>query len=465
MAPTPPAAPLDSGPASCPVPAAPPGKRAPGALRPLLALMGAARRRPRRALIVVFLLALIAFGLGLGGAQLWAASHFRAARRALAAYHVGEAGDHLKDCLKVWPDDPDVLFLAARAARCGGLFDPADEFLTRYQDLRGRDDGVVLERALLTAERGNVDDVLKFCKAQVEANHPATPLILEAVARGCLRTDTYRLADADWAVKTWLGREPDNPMALLLSGRLDHERYADAASAAAFRRVLEIDPEMDEARDRLTLLLLEINQPAEAVPHLEYLRRRRPGDPGFAVRLAKCQHLMGKEDEATSLLDDVIAHQPDFTPALAARGKMALEAGDYERAEPLLRRAHEHSRGDVSLLDQLRKCLDQSGKADEAREVQAELAQVKADVERLDLLVTQDIQKNPNNIDAQYEAGTILLRIGNYDEGVRRLEVVTRLAPRHVKAHEALADFYRRVGESLKAAKHERQAREASEAN
>jgi tetratricopeptide (TPR) repeat protein len=430
----------------------------------LLALVGAVRRRPGRSLAILLLLALTAVGLGMGGAQLWAAYHLRAARHDLARYHPAEAGDHLDVCLRVWPDDPEVLFLAARAARRSGLFDAAEDFLNRTQELRGRDDDVVLERALLTAERGDVDDVLKFCKVKVEANDPDSPLILEALARGCLRAYPYRLNDADWALKVWLGREPDNPMALMLRGRLDHERFADTDAAAALRRALEIDPEMDEARDRLARLLLDITQPAEALPHLEYLRRRRPGDPGLAVRHAQCLKLLGRQEEAAALLDTVLKQNPKLGSALALRGKLALEAGQDAEAEAFLRRALERTPYDASLLPALETCLSHLGKNDQVRELGPRVKQTREDMERLDKLVTDDLQKRPDDVAAQYEAGTILLRIGAYDEGLRRLEAVTRLDPRHAKAHQALADFYQRAGEAQKAAKHQRLAREAAEA-
>jgi tetratricopeptide (TPR) repeat protein len=432
-------------------------------VRFLAAVVETLRRRPGRTLGVLLLLGLTAAGLGLVGMQLWAAYHFRAARRDLARYHPAEAGDHLAACLRVWPNDPDVLFLAARAARCTGLFDMADDFLNRRQELRGRDDDLVLERALLTAERGDVDQVLKFCKAKVEANDPDSPLILEALARGSLRAYPYRLRDADWAIEVWLRREPDNPMALLLRGRLDHERFADTAASAAFRRALEIDPELDDARDRLSGLLLDTQQAAEALPHLEYLRRRRPGEPGLAVRQARCLHLLGRQPEAATLLDEVLAAEPNFGPALAERGKLSLEAGQDAEAEGWLRRALERTPYDATLLPALENCLTRLGKTDEAGELEPRVKQAREDMERLDKLIAEDIQRNPDDAEAQYEAGTILLRLGAYEEGVRRLQNATRLNPRQVKAHETLADFYRRIGEPLKAARHERLAREAAQ--
>src|SRR5205823_3754497 len=156
----------------------------------------------------------------------------------------------------------------------------------------------------------DVDDVLTFCRAKVEADDPASPLILEAVARGCLRG--YRLDDAGWAVETWLRRDAADPMAHLLRGRVAREWLGLTDAAAAFRRALEIDPELDEARDQLAIVLLDTHQGPEALPHLEYLRRRRPDDPGLAVRLAQCRDLLGQQDEAARLLDEVLARYPEF---------------------------------------------------------------------------------------------------------------------------------------------------------
>jgi tetratricopeptide (TPR) repeat protein len=446
-----------------PTPAAVAPARARGVARLLLAALRASIRHPGRSLAVVALLTAIGMGLGLASVQVWAAYQFRAARRDLERYHTAEAGDHFASCLRVWPNDPEVLLLASRAARRAGLFAEAEELLGRYQEVRGRDDNVVLERALLTAEHGEIDDVLKFCRAKVEANDPASPLILEALARGSLRAYPYRLGEADWAVRKWRERDPDNPMCLLLSGRVANERFAYTDAAAAFRRALGIDPEMDEARDRLSQLLIEINQPAEAVPHLEYLARRRPGDPMLIVRLARCQSLLGHPEEAAHLLDSLLRYAPNFPPALGERGKLALDSGDFPKAEELLRQAIARSPQDPTLLPLLQKCLFQSGQADKAEAMSPQIKAAKEDTERLSTLLSRELQANPRDANAQFEAGTLLLRLGGYDEGVRRLENATQIDPRHVKAHEALAEFYERIGETKKAAKHRRLAKEAAE--
>jgi tetratricopeptide (TPR) repeat protein len=441
-----------------PVAAVPPALPPRAGLRRLASLPGAFRRHPGRALAVLMLLALIVFGVGLAGTQLWASYHFRAARAALERYHTTEAGDHLGACLRVWPNDPDVLFLAARAARRAGLFGEADDFLNRCQDLRGRDDELTLERALLTADRGDVDDVMKFCRAKVAANDPASPLILESLARGCLRS--YHLDDAEWAVRTWLEREPHDALAHYIRGRLARERVAQSDAAAAFRRALEIDPELDEAREQLAIVLVEMHQAPEALPHLEYLRRRRPDSPALAVNQAQCYDLLGRQNEAVELLDEVLARYPSYQPALAERGKLALNAGQQDQAETWLRRALAVAPGDATVLPQLQKCLVQMGRSDEAQALEPQLKQAREDLERINQLVNHDIQANPHNADLHYEVGMIFQRAGATAEGLRWLENAIRLNPRHAKAHEALADLYDRAGESAKAQRHRRLARE-----
>src|SRR5207253_2043882 len=83
-------------------------------------------------------------------------------------------------------------------------------------------------------------------------------------------------------------------------------------------------PEREDARFRLTGYLLELGQGREALPHLEYLHRRQPDNVGITVRLARCRNYLGETDEATKLLEAVLARQPNYAPALAERGGAAL---------------------------------------------------------------------------------------------------------------------------------------------
>src|SRR5579872_2377696 len=129
------------------VPAAPPPARAarPWPVR-LAAALGRHLRRRRRLWAAAALLALAAAGLVPAVPQVRAWQDLRAARADLARYHNAQAVRHLQACLRTWPDNPEVLLLAARAARRAKAYDEADRCLDKYQRARGLDEAVALER-------------------------------------------------------------------------------------------------------------------------------------------------------------------------------------------------------------------------------------------------------------------------------------------------------------------------------
>src|SRR6516162_2782194 len=112
--------------------------------------------------------------------QAW--DHVHSARSELKNYHNPQALRHLKECMRQWPDDPDLLLLTARAERRALHYAEAERLLERYQEARGLDDAYSFEQLLLTAER-RVDRVADQCWRFVENGHEDTVLILEALTR------------------------------------------------------------------------------------------------------------------------------------------------------------------------------------------------------------------------------------------------------------------------------------------
>ncbi|HVI84045.1 MAG TPA: tetratricopeptide repeat protein, partial [bacterium] len=287
-APTTPTPPSPVG--ASPVPAGP-GRKTIGLLSiPLGWFAGALiffARRPVRALAVLTLLAVIGTSFWLTGRRLWAQYHLGAARDAVAHYHSLDAISHLEVCLGQWPDHPESLLLAARTARRLKAFPDAERYLDRYLRACGEDDELNLERILLRAEEGEVDAVVNFCRALVAKEHPASSLVLEALAAGLARA--YRMGEADELLDFWLEREPDNPLALLYRGQLLELKQRPSDAVDSYRRAVDVDPEFDEVRQRLAAALIDLQQAGEAQPHLEHLRRRRPHNPAILFELARCR--------------------------------------------------------------------------------------------------------------------------------------------------------------------------------
>lgn len=410
-------------------------------------------RRPGRCLAVAGLLLVIGAGAAVAGLASWATHHRRAGRAALERYHTDEAVPHLQAALTVWPRDAETLLLAARAARRSGSFDEADQFLDRYQDVRGRDDAdLILERVLVRAERGEVDSVARFCRALLDRDDPATFLVLEALAKGELRA--YRPVGADAAVEEWLKRQPDNPQALLIRGQVHELRERRTDAIVAYRRALEVDASLDEARMRLCPVLMEMGLAQEARPHLEYLHRRYPGNPMVQVLLARARDRQGDAEAAEKILDDVLSQRPHFAPALAERGKLARRAGRWAEAETLLREAVSLEPGDYPARYQLAQCLENNGKADEAQKEHDRLRQLEDDMKRSQEIAAGRLEAEPHNAQLHYEMGMISLRAGAVAEGLRWLHSALKEDPNHAAAHEALREHYQKVGDFGRARQH-----------
>jgi tetratricopeptide (TPR) repeat protein len=400
---------------------------------------------------VLVLLTLAGAGAALAGVEGWALYHFRAARLAVERYHNLEAQEHLAACLHVWPHDTATLLLAARTARRMGAFDEAEVLLDRCRDRTGNED-LALERLLLQTMRGDVDGAGKVCRDLVEKDHPATPLVLEALAYGFM--NMYRVQEAAFVLHVWLERQPDNTQALVLQGVLfaNGGRHDDAT--ATFAHVLELDPQHDEARLRLANLLVDLGHARDALPHLEYLRRRQPDSMELQVTLARCRDLLGEQEEAEKILDDVLARQPDYPAALAERGKLALRDGQMADAERLLRDAAARQPGDYQLHYRLYLVLKQNGKADEAREEQELMKRLEADLRRINEIMTRQMQLTPHDPALHCEVGTLTMRSGTPREAERWFLSALKEDPDYAPAHKALADYYQRIGNLREAARH-----------
>ena len=410
-------------------------------------------RRPIHSLAIAGLIALIGAGLVMVGIYLWASYHLRAARAALERYHTSDAVPHLQACLKVWPRDRETLLLAARAARQTGSLDEADRCLDQYPDVRGEDDAsFALERVLIRVERGEVDRVSKFCQALIERDDPATPLILEALSRGYLRM--YRPREAERSLEEWLKRQPDNPQASIVQGQFYELEMRQLDAVANYRRALTVDPELDQARLRLSAALMQLGVSGEALPHLEYLGRRFPDNLRVQVYLAQARDREGRAEEAERIVESVLDRQPQFAPALAERGLLALRAGRREQAEKWLRQAVALEPGDYQSHYQLSQCLEKNGKPDEARKEQDRLQQLDEDSKLIQDISIVRMQQSPHDPELHYQAGTILMRAGAIEDGLRWLHSALQEDPTHVPTHKALMEYYQRIGDFARAKEH-----------
>jgi predicted Zn-dependent protease len=252
----------------------------------------------------------------------------------------------------------------------------------------------------------------------------------------------YRLAEARRCLTHWLEKQPDNAQALSLEG-LFHLDYEHARSAAedSYRRAVELDPDHEEARMGFAVALLDGRDYAEAAKHLEHLRHCQPDNLSVQVGLAECFSGLGKTQPAVQLVDGLLARQPEFAPALALRGRLALDEGHPEKAEEWLKQAIARDPGNHRALYSLIQCLRQNGNEEGARKQEIHLKQMEDDLERYNNIVTKDMVQRPRDPALHCALGELLLRGGYRQEGLHWIQSALQLDPQYAPALQALADY------------------------
>lgn len=409
---------------------------------------GTPARRLRFRLIRRVLLVLVLLGLVVG-AGIWvypharAWYHRRAARIELQHYHNSQAIHHLLICRQIWPRDPEVLLLSARAARRAQVYGDAERLLRIYQEVRGRDDAHAFEQLLLATEC-RVDEFTESCWKCIEEGRLDPPLLMEALTKGYFRQ--YRLGQARLCLNRWKEEQPDNPQVYFLEGLLllDYLHVAPDA-VESYRRAVELDADHEEARLGLAVALLTDKHYAEAAEQFERLLRDQPDNVRVQVGLAECRESLGETEEAEKLVEDVLTRHPQMSAALSLRGQVALKRGQWKEAETYFRQALRGNPLEHRARYSLVLCLEHTGQEEEAREQRRQLHQQEEDVARFHDIVTKEIAERPNDPALHCQIGQMLLRSGQRDEGIRWLQSALRLDPNYAPARQALADSQRQV--------------------
>jgi Flp pilus assembly protein TadD len=415
------------------------------------------RLLPRTRRQLVFTTALLLAVAAIGA---WGVYYYRTeavlhdAEQALERHDYDAAGQLLARYLQARPNAGRGHFLAARAARRVQRYDEAEEHLRACQRLGYDQDAVSLERTLSDVQRGNLR-AEKPLWARAEADDPQALAILEVLIQEYI--DSYRLGRALDALKLYLEKRPNDVQALLGRAYVFERLLYFGEATDAYRRAVALAPDNDAARMRFGESLLIVGPPSEALAQFEILRTRRGDSPAVLLGLAKSRRQLGQTEKAKQLLDALLKDQPHHAAALVERGKVALEQEQFEEAESFLSQAVELAPHDREARHNLSVALRQEGRGEQAAKEIARVQEIDADLRRLDR-VTKAVLKSPGDVALRCEAALLFLHNGEEQEGVRWLTFALRLDPDCVAAHKALAEHYRKTGQTELADQHERLA-------
>jgi tetratricopeptide (TPR) repeat protein len=399
-------------------------------------------KQTRATLLALTTIAFVAltFSLFRVYANLAAGWHHRAAQAAAMEGDIPLAHRHLTQCLEEWPDDAEINFEMARLLRRDGEFASAGRFLTRAAALGWDSDAIKMEKTLLAAQTGDFrsseNTILRWARLGTDEQY----LFLEVlIPQYLLRHDLDLALEL---LTTWIKKEPRNVRALLwlveASERLRLPTQAlDAAATAA-----EVAPDRADVRAKCGLLLLEYNRVVEARPHLERAVELDPADRAARIGLARCLHSLGESPAAVRLLDELLVDRPGDPEALGVRGLVALQSNHPEEAVQYLRQVLDQTPFDLEALNNMAAAWAALGQPNDAKIYLDRFESAKRDLAELQE-TTKAVAKEPRNPNLRYKAGTILLRNGQTEGGIRWLESALAENPGHEPTRKALAQARR----------------------
>jgi predicted Zn-dependent protease len=411
---------------------------------------------------VVWVVVLLALGSGLylAGRQGWVYWHYQAALRAMERRQFEEALQHLRICLREWPDSAETRFLAARTARRAGQLDDAQRWLKEAEGLGWVRPAIELENALTQVQRGNYRTVSPALLSFIRRGHPDSLLIVEVLAPVALAN--FEVALAEECLDVWIERDPHHVKPRLLKADILQRIGAKRQAYEQYQEVLRLDPDNVEARRQCGWFLLEQKQADEAKRHFDHLWQSHPDDPAVMRGMAYCLHHLGQDEEAGTILDRLLKAHPDDGMALSLRGLIELDAGRPEQAESWLRRAAALMPYEMTIAFNYARCLETLGKTEEAQKIRERTKQIEADMRAVSALV-KDAAARPHDPEPRYQIAERMMRNGMENEARRWLESALAQNPTHKPSHELLARYFEQLGDLSRAAEHRKIAASLTE--
>jgi tetratricopeptide (TPR) repeat protein len=205
-----------------------------------------------------------------------------------------------------------------------------------------------------------------------------------------------------------------------------------------YRRVLELEPECEEAQRGLAFCLTETAHWSEAVGYWQALERRHPADVDVRVNLARCWGSLGQAQQAKQALLAVLQEHPDHVLALSSLGGLLLQEQQPEEAEKWLRRAVQASPQDYQSRWFLYRALQRQDKTAEAESQLDQADQLEHRWQRLSKITEQELLDRPHDAALQAELGVLLSQLGFEEAGRNWLLSALQEDPNCAAARAAL---------------------------
>lgn len=379
------------------------------------------------------------------------------ARKELREYTPRPAIKRLEKVLDAIPDCAEAEFLLAVADRRAGFLARVEPHLVRAAELGWDPKAIERQRFLMQFQAGDFKRAGAYVKRLFDqgGSDDDAEEVCECMIRGYYAGLLFR--EARMIVKYWIDWQPENPEPYLLRAEDAVLMNNVEAEIAAYRDILRFAPRHYDTRRRLAHALIEHHDFGEAFELLLECQREKPDDGPTLIGLASCFEQQGRLDDARKTTESALRlslEDRERADVLEVQARLASDVRDHAEAARLFEQVVELAPAEKAYVYGLVQALQRSGRANDAQKYMQEWEELKQIEGRLDELRDALLQ-HPDDPDLRCEVGKLELNKGGHEVlGVNWLLSTVMREPGHRAANEALAEYYRSVGQTALAERH-----------
>ena len=259
---------------------------------------------------------------------------------------------------------------------------------------------------------------------------------------------TYRLTQAAEVVERRRELVPTDPQPYLWSNEIGSRSGATPAVLIRnYRAALERDPNLDKARLGLAEQLSKDRRFDEADQEYRTYLRRNPTDAAALVGLGRNAFQDGDIDGAIKQFEAALKVNPRQRDALKELAQLDMRFGRFDQACRRLELLTQIDPFDHEVRYSYAQALRMVGQTEKSRAENERAAQLRNDHEQL-VRLRSNIVQDPDDLKSRFAVARWMLTHGHADEGLKWTREILRVAPRHAATHQALADYYTKLGDS-----------------
>jgi Tfp pilus assembly protein PilF len=386
-------------------------------------------------------------------ASVWAARewqflrHLHAAKMALDDFAAAEAIGELAAADRLKPHSAQVQYLLGVANRKAGHLDDCSPHLDEAFELGWPANEIRFQSMLLAFQAGDrrAESAIRQITSLPMADDMAEDAY-EAMAMGYL--SDYRTMEAGLATDRWLRLRPRRVRAMLLRAEVFGASGRIREQLAQYKQVVDVRPDDYAAHLGMAHDLLHERNVQRALEEYRWCAEHRPGDVFPPLGIAACYKHQAELEKAADVLRELLKGsllREDRAQVAKELGTLLYQTGELREAVSLLTESVELNSYDEEAEYALAVSLVKIGKPDEAERHNIrfkELEKLKLQLHDIKLVILNQ----PSDAQPRYEAGLLLTELGQPKTAAAMMLAALRCDPRHTGAHAELAKYYHEIG-------------------